>query len=46
VNDLGEEGEDRIRAAYGANYDRLARVKARFDPANIFRLNQNIQPAA
>jgi FAD/FMN-containing dehydrogenase len=46
VNDLGEEGEDRIRAAYGANYDRLARVKARFDPANLFRLNQNIQPAA
>jgi FAD/FMN-containing dehydrogenase len=46
VNDLGEEGEDRIRAAYGANYDRLARMKARFDPANLFRLNQNIQPAA
>jgi FAD/FMN-containing dehydrogenase len=44
---LGDEGEDRIRAAYpGATWDRLAAVKARYDPANLFRLNQNIPPAA
>lgn len=47
VNFLGEEGEARIRAAYpGSTWDRLAAVKARYDPENIFRLNQNITPAA
>jgi FAD/FMN-containing dehydrogenase len=46
VNFLGEEGEDRIRAAYpGSTWDRLAAVKARYDPTNLFRLNQNIPPA-
>ncbi len=47
VNYLSEgEGQVRVRAAYGANYERLVRIKNRYDPTNLFRLNQNIQPAA
>ncbi len=47
VNFLGDEGEARVRAAYpGATWDRLAVIKARYDPTNLFRLNQNIPPAA
>jgi FAD/FMN-containing dehydrogenase len=43
---LGDEGEDRIRAAYpGSTYDRLAQIKAKYDPDNLFRMNQNIKPA-
>ena len=46
VNFLGDEGEARIREAYpGSTWDRLRAVKARYDPANLFRLNQNIPPA-
>ncbi len=46
VNFLGDEGEARVRAAYpGSTWDRLAVIKARYDPTNLFRLNQNIPPA-
>lgn len=45
VNYLGDEGESRVLAAYGANYERLATIKKKYDPTNFFCLNQNIKPA-
>jgi hypothetical protein len=46
VNILGEEGEARVQAAYPKpTWDRLAAIKYRYDPTNLFRLNQNIPPA-
>jgi hypothetical protein len=45
VNFLMDEGQDRVRATYGGNYDRLAEAKARWDPGNLFHMNQNIEPA-
>lgn len=44
VNNLGEEGDQRVRQAYGQNYDRLAALKTQYDPTNLFRHNQNIKP--
>jgi hypothetical protein len=46
VNFLGDEGDGPIREAYRANYQRLAAIKAQYDPENFFRRNQNIKPAA
>lgn len=46
VNFLMEEGDERIRATYGANYDKLVAVKTKYDPTNLFRLNQNVRPTA
>lgn len=45
VNFLMDEGADRVRASYRDNYQRLARIKRRYDPDNTFHINQNIQPA-
>ena len=45
LNFLTADEGDRARAAYGSNYGRLAEVKRKYDPSNLFRMNQNIEPA-
>ncbi|WP_233887015.1 FAD-binding oxidoreductase [Paraburkholderia flagellata] len=45
ANNLGDEGDERVKEAYGANYSRLASIKRNYDPGNFFRMNQNIAPA-
>ena len=44
INFMIEEGQERIRASYGGNYERLQEVKAKYDPRNFFQVNQNIEP--
>jgi FAD/FMN-containing dehydrogenase len=46
VNFLMEEGEERIASSYRGNYARLAAIKRKYDPGNLFRVNQNIPPAS
>ena len=41
---LGEEGDDLVKSAYGNNYEKLVSVKTKYDPQNLFKLNQNIKP--
>lgn len=44
VNFMMEEGQSRVEATYGYNYERLVEIKKRYDPENLFKINQNINP--
>jgi FAD/FMN-containing dehydrogenase len=46
VNFMMDEGEERVKATYGDNYERLVAIKNKYDPNNLFRVNQNIKPSA
>ena len=46
VNFMMDEGQERVKATYRENYERLAALKRKYDPNNLFRMNQNIQPTA
>ena len=46
VNFMMDEGQERVRATYRDNYERLARIKRRYDPDNVFHVNQNIAPGS
>lgn len=46
VNFMPDDEGDRVEEAYGASYERLAKTKSRYDPSNLFRMNQNIRPTA
>ena len=45
VNFMMDEGQERVQATYGENYERLAKIKGHYDPDNVFHVNQNIRPA-
>ena len=45
VNFMMDEGQERVQASYRDNYQRLAEIKKEYDPGNLFRIDQNIQPA-
>ena len=46
INFMTADETDRVTAAFGSNYDRLTKVKKKYDPNNLFRMNQNISPQA
>ena len=46
INFMMEEGQERVKASYRDNYQRLVKVKTKYDPRNLFRVNQNIKPGS